>query len=94
MKFTDRLSDAFEGDEPDQEQELDAEFPLGDGTAETDALVTCPCCGESVEITLDPGSGDQQEYVEDCEVCCQPWQVSVRYDDEGHADVTVLPLSE
>jgi hypothetical protein len=76
----------------DEEQDLDDEFPLGDGTAEMDALVTCPYCGESVEIALDPGSGDDQEYVEDCEVCCQPWRVSVTYDAEGKARVLVNPL--
>ena len=78
----------------DDEQDLDEEFPLGDGTAETDALVTCPYCGESVEIALDPGSGDDQEYVEDCEVCCQPWRVSVTYDAGGSARVLVSPLEE
>ena len=87
MKFSDRLSDAFDGDEPDQD--LDEEFPLGDGTADMDALVTCPYCGQPVEITLDPGSGDDQEYVEDCEVCCQPWRVSVTYDATGHARVSI-----
>jgi hypothetical protein len=76
----------------DEEQDLDEDFPLGDGTAETDALVTCPYCGETVEIALDPGSGDDQEYVEDCEVCCQPWRVSVTYDAGGRARVLVSPL--
>jgi len=57
------------------DESLDEEFPLGDGTADTGALVSCPYCGESVEIVLDPGSGTRQEYVEDCEVCCRPWQV-------------------
>ena len=77
-----------------QQEELDEEFPLGDGTADLDATVECPYCGASVEITLDPGSGSTQDYVEDCEVCCQPWQVVVRYDDEGHADVSVAALDE
>ena len=75
-------------------ESLDEEFPLGDGTADLDAVVECPYCGESIEITLDPGSGEEQEYVEDCEVCCQPWQVTVRYNDEGHAEVSVTPLTE
>lgn len=75
-------------------EELDEEFPLGDGTADLEAVVECPYCGESIEITLDPGSGSEQEYVEDCEVCCQPWQVSVHYDDTGHAEVSVTPLVE
>ncbi len=68
---------------------LDEEFPLGDGTAETGASVLCPYCGEINEIALDPGSGSEQEYVEDCQVCCRPWQVAVRYLPDGSADVSV-----
>jgi len=64
--------DAFTGDDDDA---LDAGFPLGDGTADTGATVHCPCCGEAVEIALDPGSGTRQAYVEDCEVCCRPFEV-------------------
>jgi hypothetical protein len=78
----------------EEEPDLDEEFPLGDGTAETEALVTCPYCGESVEITLDPGSGDDQDYVEDCEVCCQPWRVSVTYDRSGDAHVSISALDQ
>ena len=43
--------------DPDLEAELDEDFPLGDGTAETEALVVCPYCGEENEIALDPGGG-------------------------------------
>lgn len=68
--------------------ELEEEFPLGDGTADTSAEVECPWCGEATEIGLDPGSGSQQEYVEDCPVCCQPWRVSVSYAPDGSATVT------
>ena len=35
-----------------------------------------PYCGEVVEMTLDASGGTVQEYVQDCEVCCRPWQVS------------------
>jgi hypothetical protein len=72
--------------DPELEAELEA-FPLGDGTAETDATVVCPHCGESVEIALDPGSGEDQEYVEDCQVCCRPWTVHVAYEPDGSASV-------
>jgi hypothetical protein len=68
---------------------LDDEFPLGDGTADTEAEVKCPYCGETVEIALDPGGGAEQEYVEDCQVCCRPWAVRVRYNDGGTAEVEV-----
>jgi hypothetical protein len=74
--------------------DLDDEFPLGDGTAETGATVSCPHCGAAVELNLDPGGGAVQQYVEDCEVCCQPWQVSVRYGPDGEAQVSVTALEE
>ena len=73
---------------------LDDDFPLGDGTADTGATVQCPCCGESVDIVLDPGSGTRQQYVEDCEVCCRPWQVSVAYGADGSADVAVVAADD
>ena len=68
---------------------LDEDFPLGDGTADVEAVVTCPYCGEPGMLTLDPGSGDAQNYVEDCPVCCRPWQVFVRYSADGAADVRI-----
>jgi hypothetical protein len=74
-----------------RDDELDEEFPLGDGTAETSAMVYCPYCGEMNEIGLDPGSGGAQEYVEDCQVCCRAWQVSVHYLPDGSAQVSVQP---
>jgi len=74
--------------------ELDQGFPLGDGTAETDATVVCPYCGEGVAVELDPGSGASQDYVEDCAVCCRPWRVRVRYDGAGRAEVVVRVLDE
>jgi len=46
------------------------------------------------EIVIDPGGGSAQEYVEDCEVCCQPWSVSVQYREDGSAQVSVEPLDE
>lgn len=73
---------------------LDDEFPEGDGTAQTEATVVCPYCAEEVEIAIDPGSGPAQLYVEDCEICCQPWRVNVNYDEAGSAEVVVTMLDE
>jgi hypothetical protein len=72
-------------DDPDDP--LDDDFPLGDGTADLEADVACPWCGEVVSVRLDPGSGSEQEYVEDCQVCCRPWRVRVTYDADGAAQV-------
>jgi Cysteine-rich CPXCG len=73
-------------DEPD-DAGLDEDFPLGDGTADTTAFAACPYCGEAVELAVDPGGGPRQEYVEDCFVCCRPWQVTLTYDEHGAAFV-------
>ncbi|HJQ65817.1 MAG TPA: CPXCG motif-containing cysteine-rich protein [Gemmatimonadales bacterium] len=76
----------------DLPEEMDEEFPLGDGTADATATVLCPHCGEFNEIGLDPGSGATQEYVEDCQVCCRPWRVTVEYRNGGEAVVSAEPL--
>jgi hypothetical protein len=89
----DEAEDWRELDGDELERALVEEFPLGDGIADTDALVACPWCGEANQIGLDPGSGADQEYVEDCEVCCRPWRVRVRYHGDGSAETIVEPLS-
>ncbi len=77
-----------------RDDDLDEEFPLGDGSAETEATVMCPYCGEPNEIALDAGSGAAQDYVEDCQVCCRPWRVTVYYNDAGGAEVAAVPLDD
>ncbi|MBI4421555.1 MAG: CPXCG motif-containing cysteine-rich protein [Gemmatimonadetes bacterium] len=67
---------------------------MGDGTAQTAAEVACPYCGAVNDLALDPGGGEAQEYVEDCQVCCRPWRVTVRYGPDGQAEVTLQPADE
>lgn len=38
--------------------------------------VVCPYCGESFATAVEP-SDDEQSYIEDCYVCCQPIQFTV-----------------
>ena len=53
-------------------------------------IVTCPYCGEDVEIYIEPDVTGS--FVQDCEVCCNPWRVRVsregsdRYVDVARAD--------
>lgn len=72
----------------------DDDFPLGDGTADSAIVVICPHCGEANEVGLDPGGGELQEYVEDCQVCCRPWRVTVRYGADGEAEAFTEPLED
>jgi len=73
--------------------DLDEDFPPGDGSADDTADVICPYCSESVTIMVDAGGGAHQQYVEDCEVCCNPWQVTLRFVD-GAASVEIAALDE
>jgi hypothetical protein len=87
-------NDASDDSSDSSDFDLDRDFPLGDGTADTSADVACPYCGEANTIAVDPGSGSDQSYVEDCQVCCQPWRVSVHYQSDGTADVTATALDD
>ena len=39
--------------------------------------ICCPFCGQSITVVID-GSAGSQSYVEDCEICCRPMQISVQ----------------
>jgi len=45
--------------------------------------VTCPYCGEPADLDVDDTIASRQSYVQDCPVCCQPWQVDVARDRAG-----------
>ena len=45
----------------------------------------CPSCGELIVIPLDPSAGNDQDYVEDCPVCCHPNLIHVEYFGDGEA---------
>ena len=38
--------------------------------------IQCPYCGEWINIIIDE-SIEQQNYIEDCQVCCRPIELSV-----------------
>jgi hypothetical protein len=42
----------------------------------------CPHCAEPLETYPDPGGGEEQDYVEDCAVCCRPIRFVAVYDPE------------
>ncbi len=43
-------------------------------------MIQCPYCWEMLEISIDP-SVSEQEYVEDCQVCCHPILLTVSIDE-------------
>jgi hypothetical protein len=60
---------------------------------ESEFMVQCPYCGEQVEIYVEPDV--RGTFVQDCEVCCNPWRVRVTgVDDERAIDVRRADGSE
>jgi len=54
----------------------------------------CPYCGEPVELDIDECGGSRQSYIEDCPVCCRPWQVEIRLDLEDNWNATLQKTDE
>ena len=48
-----------------------------------EAFYVCDSCGEEIVIPLDLSAGNDQQYVEDCPVCCRPNVIHVNVDDDG-----------
>ena len=53
-----------------------------DSDSDDQGRYVCDACGEEIVIPLDRSAGDQQEYVEDCPVCCRPNLIHVEYDGD------------
>jgi len=73
----------------DESGDIGSDAQADDVVFDTEAEVACPYCGEKIVIALDPGGGTTQEYVEDCQVCCRPCRVRLRYNETGAAEVWV-----
>lgn len=61
--------------------------PGGDGI-EQFADVACPWCNEPLQLHVDLTAGDQ-DYIEDCQVCCQPITVHVGTGDGQLQEISV-----
>lgn len=48
-----------------------------------EAVYTCDACGEQIVIPIDSSAGNNQEYVEDCPVCCNPNVIHVQIENDG-----------
>ena len=45
----------------------------------------CPHCGQSISVLLDLSVPDQ-EYIEDCEVCCRPIEIKYQVGEDGEIE--------
>mgnify|MGYP000885807024 FL=1 len=57
---------------------------------EDEVRVECPWCFEAQLLVVDPETSGA--VVQDCDVCCRPWEMQVRRGDDGSLEVTVERL--
>ncbi len=55
--------------------------------------IDCPYCGETIDVLID-SSVPHQNYIEDCQVCCQPITFDVTVAPEGQVGVQVFNENE
>jgi hypothetical protein len=55
----------------------------------TEKAISCPYCGEIIRVLIEPSDMDQQ-YIEDCQVCCRPINFSVYENINGDIDINVF----
>jgi len=73
--LTDFVATVYEHNPTMSDPEADAD----EDTESAEALsytrpITCPHCGETIDIAVDLSSGDQ-DHIQDCEVCCSPIRI-------------------
>ena len=55
--------------------------------------IQCPYCWETIEVQVDD-CGEDQQYIEDCQVCCRPINFKIYSDGTEQPDVQVFTDDE
>jgi hypothetical protein len=64
---------------------------VGIRTIAVEHFFQCPYCGEQISMVLDL-SVQRQSYVEDCEVCCNPIEITYKVEDGALAGFSAKVL--
>ncbi|PHR84690.1 MAG: hypothetical protein COA59_04785 [Colwellia sp.] len=59
----------------------------------TEKSIICPYCGEMITVLIEPADLEQQ-YIEDCQVCCKPIVFLISEHVNGELDVSVYREDE
>lgn len=51
-----------------------------------ESAISCPYCGEEITILVDE-SVEEQQYIEDCQVCCRPIDIRVIVSASGSCQI-------
>lgn len=69
---------------PTKEQLKDVEYEHMEVLQELN--ISCPYCGETIAIMVE-SSLEEQQYIEDCQVCCKPMVICVQPSANGQSVV-------
>ena len=53
----------------------------------------CPYCGAEISMLIDP-SVSRQQYIEDCEVCCNPVEVSAAIEENKLVEFSAISIEQ
>lgn len=53
---------------------------------------TCPYCWEDISMLLDQSASEV--YIEDCEVCCNPIQIDIRFETNELIHFEASPIEQ
>lgn len=65
----------------DIDEDLDGDLEMQGLNDESTYI--CDSCGEEIVVPIDSSEGSNQQYVEDCPVCCCPNVIYVEVSDDG-----------
>ena len=58
-----------------------------------ESTIQCPYCGETLSVLIDTSIPEQQ-YIEDCQVCCRPINFDVHVGNTGELTIKVTNENE
>lgn len=58
-----------------------------------EVFIQCPYCWQNISVLVD-SSVSEQSYIEDCEVCCRPMQISVSIAGEDEPQVSAESIEQ
>jgi hypothetical protein len=52
--------------------------------------IQCPHCGETICAPVDPSQGMEQEFIEDCAVCCRAivFRIRLAADEDSQVEIS------
>lgn len=59
----------------------------------TERQAQCPYCGETIDLLIDESEAEQN-YIEDCQVCCQPIVVDITINSAGELSLILRSENE